>query len=344
MNSWNRWWARLGIAGACLFVTGCGGSGPDPASDPKAADGAAGGGRNAPPAAAAAQEPAVAAATEDPKAQEAKPPAQGQGGSTTAEMLAMAQGAPGGSNPPPSGGSPPPPANPPGAAPGGGSPPPGPNTGGSGPRMGAGGGMGPRSGAQGGPPDMGDRQKRMQESQKAQQEQNRANQQAGARAAGGGMRGGPAGGAAPGAAGASSNVDLSPADFHTPTGAVMAFMSALKARDLDRLNESTALRASQEATAKNQELFKKIFDLSLSDSELDDLAKKLEGYQIAGENPPKSTGRVDVVLQKASSNGSYIRRKVTVRHEKKGWGVLDITGPSEFKMPGARPRAAGKRY
>jgi len=26
----------------------------------------------------------------------------------------------------------------------------------------------------------------------------------------------------------------------------------------------------------------------MSDSELDDLAKKLEGYQIAGENPPRA--------------------------------------------------------
>ena len=112
-----------------------------------------------------------------------------------------------------------------------------------------------------------------------------------------------------------------------PQGAVKAFLDALKAKDLDRLNEATALRAQVEASsAKNQELFKKIFDLSLSDSELDDLAKKLEGYKIAGENPPKSTGRVEVVLQKAGENGGYSRRKVTVRHEKKGWGVLDVAG------------------
>ncbi len=98
----------------------------------------------------------------------------------------------------------------------------------------------------------------------------------------------------PGAGGA----DAGPADFHSPEGAVKAFLDALKAKDLDRLNESTALRAAIEASAKNQELFQKIFELTLSDSELDELAKKLEGYTIAGENPPKSTGRVDVILQK----------------------------------------------
>ncbi len=163
-----------------------------------------------------------------------------------------------------------------------------------------------------------------------------------AKGAAGGMGGPSAGGAA---GGAGSNVDLSQADFHSPRGAVKAFLSALKAKDLDRLNESTALRAQREASsARNQELFRKIYDLTLSDSELDDIVKKLEGYTIAFENPPISTGRVDVILQKSGENGSYIRRKVTVRHEKKGWGVMDISGESVFKMPGMRrPGQTAKR-
>jgi hypothetical protein len=154
---------------------------------------------------------------------------------------------------------------------------------------------------------------------------------------------------APGAAGAgASQVDNSPPDFHTPGTAVRSFLSALKAKDLDRLNESTALRASREAAStKNQELFQKIIDLNLSDSELDEIAKKLDGFDVVGENPPKSTGRVDVVIQKGTDRGGYIRRKVTVRHEKKGWGVLDIGGPQVFKTQGLSPtrtKAAGRNY
>jgi hypothetical protein len=168
-----------------------------------------------------------------------------------------------------------------------------------------------------------------------------------------GMARGPgaAGGAGAGAgasAGGASVADSGPADFHSPAGAVRSFLNALKAKDLDRLNESTALRASFEAgSTKNQELFKKIIDLNLSDSELDDIAKKLEGFTVAGENPPKSTGRVDVVIQKAGERSSWIRRKVTVRHEKKGWGVLDIGGPQVFKTPGvlpARTKSSGRNY
>jgi hypothetical protein len=143
-----------------------------------------------------------------------------------------------------------------------------------------------------------------------------------------------------------AGVDNKPADFRSPEGAVRAFLAALKAKDLDRLNESTALRASQEAaSSKNKELFKKIFDLSLSESELDDLADKLDGYRMSNENPPKSTARVEVVLVKAGKNGAYTKRTITTRHEKKGWGVLDVSGPTEFKSMGIirRPGMGGGR-
>ncbi len=36
--------------------------------------------------------------------------------------------------------------------------------------------------------------------------------------------------------------------------------------------------------------------------------------------------------RKAGNNGGYFRRKVTVRHEKKGWGVLDIGGPTGVQV------------
>jgi hypothetical protein len=183
---------------------------------------------------------------------------------------------------------------------------------------------------------MMEQQKRMQDAMRAGQEQARM----GGLAKNAGGMGGPRGPGGPGGGGGGAgNVDLTPANYHTPTGAVKAFLSALQAKDLDRLSESTALRARLEASGKNQELFSKISDLTLSDSEVDKLASALEGFTVTGENPPRSTGRVDVVLQKSGKNNSYITRKITVRHEKKGWGVMDISGPAEFKTPGmVRPR------
>jgi hypothetical protein len=188
---------------------------------------------------------------------------------------------------------------------------------------GAGGGMGP-----GGMADMMKNQQANMQKQMQNMQQNMA----------GRMGPGAAGQAGGGAAAAK---DDGPGDFTSPIGAVQAFLSALKAKDADRLSEATALRATdirEQTSTKSQDMFKKIQDLSLTDSEMDTLSKKLEGYSIAGENPPKSTGRADVVIQKSGENGRYSRRKITVRREKKGWGVLDIGVELEFKSQGMQRR------
>ena len=103
------------------------------------------------------------------------------------------------------------------------------------------------------------------------------------------------------------------------------------------LAEATAIRAPTEAsTERIRELFAKVVDTSISDDELDDIAKKLEGFAIAGENPVKSTGRVGVIIRKPLEDGGYLSRIVTVRREKKGWGVLDVSPQMEFKGSGVR--------
>jgi hypothetical protein len=142
--------------------------------------------------------------------------------------------------------------------------------------------------------------------------------------AGMGMPGNPGAGGRPGAD--------KPADFRTPEGAVDAFLNALASKDLTRLAEATALRAQEEATAKNRDLFRRIYDESLSESELSDLARKLDGFRIIGENPQKSTGRVEVIISKNGQN-ERLTHKVTARREKKGWGVLDIGPEIVFKNP-----------
>ncbi len=153
--------------------------------------------------------------------------------------------------------------------------------------------------------------------------------------------GGMAGGGGPGMGG---NANAKPPDFRTPEGAVQAFLDALKARDLERLNEATALRAQNEAVKSNQEMFKRIFDGSLSKAEIDDLAAKLDGFRISSFNPPKSSGRLDVIVGKRADNGNRLTIKITTRREKKGWGVCDISRPAELKNPRmGPPRSQPKR-
>ncbi len=152
-------------------------------------------------------------------------------------------------------------------------------------------------------------------------------------------------GAMGGAGGAGGAGDVSkPGDTRTPRGAVQAFLNALKAKDRDRLAEATALRSQTEASSeKSKELFAKIVDSSISDAELDELAKRFDGYKIGGENAVHSTGRLGIYVDKRSEEGSTLRVTLMVRKEKKGWGVVDIGHSYEFKPMGmARRKPAAK--
>jgi hypothetical protein len=122
-------------------------------------------------------------------------------------------------------------------------------------------------------------------------------------------------------------------------------LNAVQAKDRDRLAEATALRASDEATTqKNKDLFSKISDLSISDAELDELSKKMEGYRLAGEDVVKSTGRLKFYADKSTGDGGIMRVTLTVRREKKGWGVTDLGSPLEFKAQGTvRRKGMGGR-
>ncbi len=355
------------MAGACVIGVGCGGSDvPDTSTEGQAI---AGGGAppndnaaaapeanpevaSAPPAANKEEAAAPAAEPSTPAAPPAtaQAPAKKEGGSATAEMLALAANPPSGSNPAgaggaapnaPSGNSQPQPGAPGPGGPMGGMPAgmaammrgggarPGMGPGGPGapgaPGASSPGGMPPgmMPGMQGGGPNPGDMAKMMAGRMGANM--NMGNRPGAAGAAGDNVMS-PGGGGGPGGGGLNG-----PADNKSPENAVRAFLKALKAKDRDALNEATAGHAYLEAREKNRDTFKKIFDLELSDSELDELSKQLDGYQILTWNPPKSTGRLDVVIQKPGVRGAFFRRRVTVRKEKKGWGVMDISGAEEFK-------------
>jgi hypothetical protein len=146
--------------------------------------------------------------------------------------------------------------------------------------------------------------------------------------------------------GAGQVQDNGPVDTHSPGGAVRTFLNALQAKDRDRLAEATALHSQTDAsTPKTRDLFAKVVDMSISDAEIGDLAKKLEGFHVAGENAVKSTGRLGIYADKPTEDGGVIRVTFTVRKEKKGWGVMDISGRTEFKGMGnmnQRKKAAPK--
>jgi hypothetical protein len=124
--------------------------------------------------------------------------------------------------------------------------------------------------------------------------------------------------------------DTKPVNYHDPRASVKAFLAALKDKDVDRLSEATALRSPYESSAKHRELFQRIVDGSISEAQLNDLAENLEEYTISGEAPVTSTGRLGILVSKKTKTGK-MQRKITVRKEKAGWKVLDISSIIEFK-------------
>jgi hypothetical protein len=121
--------------------------------------------------------------------------------------------------------------------------------------------------------------------------------------------------------------------FTDPKSAARVFLAALKDKDLKRLAQATALRAAT-AESKNQELFRLILAQKLGPEDLDELAKRFAGFQIAASNQP-ANNVVNIVLTRP---GGILTRTLTMREEKAGWKVLDISGESLIAEPILVPR------
>jgi ketosteroid isomerase-like protein len=134
--------------------------------------------------------------------------------------------------------------------------------------------------------------------------------------------------------------DKGPANFDYPATAARAFLAAVRAKDRDKLAEAVALRSSQEAsTERMKKLFASVLDQSISDEQLADIAKNLEGFQIVGMNDPKSTGRIGVILGKSNNQNGQFRRTLMLRKEAKGWKVADVGAQGEME---AQPNTRGR--
>jgi len=160
---------------------------------------------------------------------------------------------------------------------------------------------------------------------------------------GGGRMAGAGGGSFGSVGGSAANDrDPGPGAFRSPNTAVEAFLSALRAKNKDRLSQATAKRAATESVEKHQKIFAAILEGSISDEELDDMAKSLEGFQVNGILPAKSTGQVGVTIGR--SNGiDQLQRTVQVRREKEGWKVMDFGGVFIFKPTGVMRGRFGRR-
>ena len=154
--------------------------------------------------------------------------------------------------------------------------------------------------------------------------------------------GGPTGSFGAPSGAASNEPDGGPQAFLSPGTAVQAFLSALKAKNKDRLSQATARRAPTEAAEKHQKIFAAILEQSISDEELDDMAKSLEGFQVQSVLQARSSGSIGVLIGKQDDR-DMLQRTVMVRKEKEGWKVLDFKGVVDFKPIGTYRNPYGRR-
>ena len=345
MKPWNARLASIGLAGSCLFWTGCGGG---DVPDTSAASDSSGGGGGAPAAvasndapAAAAQPGAEAAAAQAPPAVDASAApvvaaeAKSEALSATTEMLALANAsAPAGGEKDKAEGAEAAPAQDqaqlggasgypggsgggiPGGYPGG---PGGSAAAASGATPGGPGGM--RAGFPGAAAGAG-----MPAGYSDAMAGGAPGGSGAANRGGGGMPGfgGPGGGA-----GGSADAP----DFREPYVAVRSFLAAVTAKNPERLTEAVALHAPTEASERYKKVFEAILEGSLAPEDLDQIAKKFEGMTISGQNQAKSSGKLGIIVSKSGTNGDTLTRTVTVRKEKSGWKVVDISGEGTFERP-----------
>ncbi len=342
MKPWTAWLARLGLAGSCMIWAGCGGSGvPDPASDSHAAAEGAPPSSSSPPPAAVQEEPAAPApapkapvaaapaesqpaASPEPAAvvvapgaeadPQASPAPRGDTPAATNELLALAS-APAATAAPATTGAP-------GSAPNN-------NSSGYNPNSSA----TPPGGASG--PSMNMNSSATNSNSSATPPSDSSSDLSSLDANPGSGDGGGNGEdiGKPGK-------PIPPGTFRYPWTGAAAFLTALKAKDTDKLAQATALRAPIEGGAKYQKVFTAILDQSLAPEDLDELAKKFDNMRIIGANPPKSSGRYEIIVGRMQGTSQY-HRTLTMRREKAGWKLVDISGAREFEKPIVMPAMRG---
>jgi hypothetical protein len=80
-----------------------------------------------------------------------------------------------------------------------------------------------------------------------------------------------------------------------------------------------------------------ILSQKLDPEDLGELAEKLSGFEITGTNAAAAGGIMNVVVTRPEGNG-VVRHMITMRHEKAGWKVQDISGEGKLTKPIFVPR------
>jgi hypothetical protein len=159
-------------------------------------------------------------------------------------------------------------------------------------------------------------------------------------AGGPGQPGQPGGRMMPGMSPGGGGADAAVNDFTNPTKAASSFLSAVQAKDAERLADAVALRARYEAGSEHKPVLSSVLDKTPAAEDLDKMARDFAGMKFMSLGARKGSGEQNVVVGKADQKQSTTR-VLTVRKEKAGWKVQDYGGARVIKIPQMRNSGSG---
>jgi hypothetical protein len=139
----------------------------------------------------------------------------------------------------------------------------------------------------------------------------------------------------PGMSGGAAGRSTAEPDYTNPVKGAETFLAAAQAKDVQLLSDSVALRAPQEADPKTRPIFQKLVEgpQSVDQATIDLIHDALQDMRIVGTNTVRSTARLRVIVGRQEENGDQVTRTITMRREKAGWKVADVSGPRIIDMP-----------
>lgn len=133
----------------------------------------------------------------------------------------------------------------------------------------------------------------------------------------------------PGAEGSGlGGADSNEPDYSDAVKGAQTFLAAVRSKDVERIADAVALRSvsPEEGSARYKKTFQAILDRSVEPQVMDEIYEAFKEMKVVGSNNIKSSGSRGIIVGHQSDKQEYITRTLTMRREKAGWKVLDISG------------------
>jgi hypothetical protein len=129
-------------------------------------------------------------------------------------------------------------------------------------------------------------------------------------------------------------------DYTTAVKGAETFLAAVTSKNVERIADALALRSvsDTEGSAKYKATFQAILDRSIDPEAIEQIAANFKDMKIVGTNSVKSSGSRGIIIGRTNEKQEFLTRTLTMRREKAGWKVLDLSGIRVQKSAGFNNR------